>query len=84
MNKLAKLPAFSKKNYNRNLINKMILNFEQNKIYNMEEFSLSLKDFPRLENLELYLNNNFLTELPAFSINGNNCNIISKIKLYFE
>jgi hypothetical protein len=36
----------------------MILRFEGNKIEKMEEFALSLKDFTRLENLELHLNMN--------------------------
>jgi hypothetical protein len=36
----------------------MILNFEGNKIEKMEEFAHSLKDFNRLENLELNLNKN--------------------------
>ncbi len=36
----------------------MILNFEANKIAEMEEFALSLQDFPRLENLTLNLNKN--------------------------
>ncbi len=40
------------------MINKIILNFEQNKIEKMEEFAFSYKDFTRLENLELYLSNN--------------------------
>ncbi len=43
------------------MINKMILYFEENKIEKMEDFALSLKDFTRLENLELYINNNLLT-----------------------
>jgi hypothetical protein len=49
----------------------MILDFERNKIENMEEFTLSLKEFNRLEGLELYLNSNLLSKLPAFSISNN-------------
>jgi hypothetical protein len=40
------------------MINKMILNFEENKIEKMEKFALSLNNFYRLESLELRLNNN--------------------------
>jgi hypothetical protein len=36
----------------------MILDFEENKIEKMDEFTVSLKDFIKLENLELNLNNN--------------------------
>ena len=38
----------------------------------MEEFAVSLKDFNKLEKLELNLNYNKLTKLPSFSINNNN------------
>ena len=38
----------------------------------MEEFAVALKDFNKLEKLELYLNNNRLTKLPTFSFNNNN------------
>ncbi len=69
-------------------MNKMILNFEQNKIEKIEEFALSLKDFTRLEHLELLLTNNLLTKLPAISINNNNdnnndSNVINKMILDF-
>jgi hypothetical protein len=37
------------------MINKMILNFGENKIEQIEEFALSLKDLTRLETLELNL-----------------------------
>ncbi len=40
------------------MMNKMILDFEGNKIEKIEEFTLSLKNFTRLENIELNLNNN--------------------------
>ncbi len=40
------------------MLNKMILSFGGNKIEKMEEFALSLKDFTRLEHLELNLNSN--------------------------
>ena len=36
----------------------MILKFKENKIENIEEFIVSLKDFSKLERLELYLNMN--------------------------
>ncbi len=49
------------------MVNEMILNFERNKIDNIDEFALSLKDFSRLENLELHFSNIFLTKLPSFS-----------------
>jgi hypothetical protein len=85
-NLLTQLPAFFiNNNNNNNLINKMILNFEQNKIEKIEEFALSLKDFTRLENLELRLNRNLLTKLPAFSNNNNNnSNMINKMILLYK
>jgi hypothetical protein len=36
----------------------MKLEFSGNKIDKMEEFAVALKDFNKLEKLELYLNNN--------------------------
>ncbi len=65
---------------------KMILSFGGNKIEKIEEFAFSLKDFTRLEHLELLLNNNKLTKLPAFSINNNNnnnSNVMNKMILNF-
>ena len=44
----------------------MKLEFRENKIDKMEEFAVSLKNFNKLLNLELYLNNNELEKLPAF------------------
>jgi hypothetical protein len=56
-----KLPAFSITNNNvsnNNVITKMILYFGFNKIEKIDEFAVSLKDFTRLEILELHLQNN--------------------------
>jgi hypothetical protein len=50
----------------------------------MEEFAISLKEFNRFENLELYLNNNLLTKFPVFTFNNSkNRNVIKKMKLHF-
>ena len=38
----------------------------------IDEFGASLKDFNKLEWLELQLNNNLITKLPGFCINSNN------------
>ncbi len=62
----------------------MILRFEYNKIEKMEEFALSLKDFPRLEHLELNLYANKLTKLPAFYNNNNSNNVLNKMILDFR
>ncbi len=53
----------------------------------MEEFALNLIDFTRFENLEIRLNNNLLTKLPALSINNKNnniCNVIIRKILDFD
>ena len=42
----------------------MILEFSENKIIDIDEFAFSLKDFNKLELLEINLNNNFITKLP--------------------
>ncbi len=42
----------------------MKLIFSENKIDNIDEFALSLKEFTRMESLELYLNLNLLKKLP--------------------
>jgi hypothetical protein len=49
----------------------------------MEDFALSLIKFSRLENLNLNLNYNLLTKLPAFFINNNdnNKNIMNELIL---
>ncbi len=63
-----------------------MLNFEKNKIENIEEFTNSLQEFNRVENLELSLSSNLLKKLPAFSINNNNnkiSNAMKKMKLNF-
>ncbi len=53
------------------------------KIEKIEEFALCLKDFAKLKNLDLSLNENLLTKLSAFSIIKNNTssNVINKIIL---
>ncbi len=67
----------------------MILHFGMNKIDKMEEFAFSHKEFPKLEYLELNLNNNLLKKLRAFSFykknsKNDNSNSINKMKLLFE
>jgi hypothetical protein len=68
------------------VVNKLILNFENNKIEKMKKLSLSLNEFARLEHLELNLNNNLLTKIPIFSdhnSNNNKSNVIKKMILNF-
>ncbi len=48
------------------------MNCEGNKIKTINEFVDSLKEFNKLEKLELYLSNNYLTNLPAFTSDCNN------------
>ncbi len=66
----------------------MILNFEGNKIEKIKDFAISLKEFKRLENLELNMKKNLLTKLPAFFIvnDSNNSinNMINKLIVNFE
>jgi hypothetical protein len=54
------------------MIKCMTLDFGENKIEKIEEFALSLKEFNKLEYLELHLNNNLLKKLHLFSFNNNN------------
>ncbi len=63
------------------MINRLSLNFKENKIENMENFSLSFKEFHRLEYLKLSVNNN----LPAFFIKNNkSSNVMNKMILKFN
>jgi hypothetical protein len=70
-NLLASLPAFAINNSINNRYSIKMMKFEcsYNKIVQVEEFVLSLKDFKRLENLELIFNYNKINKLPAFNLN---------------
>ncbi len=60
----------------------MFVNFGYNRIETIDEFAISLKEFTKLENLELILKKNLLTKIPAFSINNNSNNMITKMILH--
>ncbi len=69
------MPQFSLNDDNScNEMTNLQLDFAQNKIEKISEFTLSIKEFKRVEFLELNLNNNLLSKLPVFSINNKNNN----------